>query len=45
MHLRLIHAAVVPYATSDGLGERLVVQAQDVFAAAGQLPGNPRQKG
>jgi hypothetical protein len=44
MHLRLTHAAVVPYATSDGLGERLVVQAQDVFAAAGQLP-EPRTEG
>lgn len=33
MHLRLTRAAVVPYFTGSGLGERLVVQAQDVFTA------------
>ena len=43
MHLRLTHAAVVPYATSDGFGERLVVQAQDVFAANASPPPPGRQ--
>lgn len=41
MHLRLTHAAVVPYATGGGFGERLVVQAEDVFAAAAAPPLPP----
>jgi hypothetical protein len=43
MHLRLTHAAVVPYAASDGFGERLVVQAQDVFADAATSPPSAGQ--
>jgi hypothetical protein len=31
MHLRLTNAAVVPYHTAGGFGERLVVQARDLF--------------
>lgn len=35
MHLRLTNAAVVPYETRGGFGERLILQAEDLLANTG----------
>lgn len=44
MHLRLTSAAVVPYDTPDGFGERLLVQAQDLFGEAASRSTDRRAK-
>ena len=44
MHLRLTNAAVVPYDTPEGFGERLVVQAQDLLAEAASRSSGRRAR-
>ncbi|MDD4866840.1 MAG: hypothetical protein PHQ28_06900 [Mycobacterium sp.] len=45
MHLRLTRAAIVPYATGGGRGERLVVQAEDLFSGRLGPPGAQGSEG
>jgi hypothetical protein len=44
MHLRLTSAAVVPYDTPGGFGERLVVQASDLLADPVPRPGPAKER-